>query len=356
MLEVTSFGSTPDGFEASAYTLSTEHARARISDFGATLLGMEVPGRDGTTADVVLGFASVEGYAGVNGSCYGGVIGPMANRTDRAEVPVGGTVYHLLGNDGPNGENNLHSDLMRGLHKRAWETSYDEASNTLSLSCSLADGELGLPGERTFTATYELASDGTLALTYRCETDQPTFVNMTNHTYFNLAGHASGDVRAQEATVHANHYLPVREDSVSEGIIESVLGTPFDLRSGAALGTGIDAQNNVQIARGRGYDHCFCIDGFEPDAAPRPALEVHDPASGRSLAIAITQPGAHLYTGNWLEDASGVKDGAAYGPRDGFAFEPEFYPDNVHHAEWETPVCEPGRPYSSTIVWRFSVH
>lgn len=357
MLEVTSFGSTPDGFEASAYTLSTEHTRARISDFGATLLGMEVPGRDGTTADVVLGFASVEGYAGVNGSCYGGVIGPMANRTDRAEVPVDGTAYHLLGNDGPNGENNLHSDLMRGLHKRAWETSYDEASNTLSLSCSLADGELGLPGNRTFTASYRLSEPeegvSELALTFGCTTDAKTCVNMTSHTYVNLAGHDAGSVLDQVATIDADTFLPLREDSVSEGVVEDVEGTPFDFRSPKALGRDIDADCE-QLRRARGYDHCLCVRDYEPDAAPRHAMRLEDPASGRALDILITMPGAHLYTGNWCDDAEGVKDGASYRPRDGVAFEPEFYPDFPHHPEWDQPVCEPGRPYVQTIVYRFS--
>ena len=357
MLEVTSFGSTPDGFEASAYTLSTEHARARISDFGATLLGMEVPGRDGTTADVVLGFASVEGYAGVNGSCYGGVIGPMANRTDRAEVPVGGTVYHLLGNDGPNGENNLHSDLMRGLHKRAWETSYDEASNTLSLSCSLADGELGLPGNRTFTASYRLSEPeegvSELALTFGCTTDAKTYVNMTSHAYVNLAGHDAGEALGEIVSVDADAFLPVREDSVSEGAVLDVTDTPFDFREPKALGADIDADDE-QLRRARGYDHCFCVRGYAEGGAPRHAMRTVEQTSGRALDVLITMPGAHLYTGNWLEDdAPLTKDGASYRPRHGVAFEPEFYPDAPHHADWPQPVCTPNHPYEETIVYRF---
>ncbi len=351
MITIDSFGTAPDGTPAHVYTLANGPVTVRLSDFGATILGIDAPDAAGNSADIVLGFASIDGYAGTNAACYGATIGPVANRTDRAEVTIAGTSWHLAANEG---ENNLHSDLEHGLHKRVWEAAVDEGTCRVTFACHLAHGELGLPGERTFTATYELASDGTLALTYRCETDQPTFVNMTNHTYFNLAGHASGDVRAQEATVHANHYLPVREDSVSEGTIESVLGTPFDLRCGAALGTGIDAHDNVQIARGRGYDHCFCIDGFEPDAASRPALEARDPASGRTLAISITQPGAHLYTGNWLDDGADLaKDGTTYGPQAGFAFEPEYYPDGMHHADWPQPVCTPEHPYEETIMYRF---
>ena len=168
-------------------------------------------------------------------------------------------------------------------------------------------------GERTVTATYTLDADGALTLTYRVDTDRPTYANITNHTYFNLAGHAAGSVRDQRVAVHAVRYLPVREDSVSEGEIAPVKGTPFDLAAGAALGSGLDA-DDVQIERGHGYDHCLCVFGFEPGAAPRPALDAVDPASGRTLSICITHPGAHLYTGNWLGDGPALtKDGATYG-------------------------------------------
>ena len=358
MVEVSEFGVTPSGEKAHAYTLSCGTARVRVSDFGATLLGVEVPDEAGESADVVLGYADVSGYAGVNGACYGGVIGPVANRTDRAEVPLGEKIYHLPGNDGPGLANNLHSDLERGLHKRLWHASVDEDACSVSLSCRLSDGELGLPGNRELTAVYALSSDAqgatVLRLDLGCESDAPTYVNMTNHAYFNLVGHAAGDVLSQVVSIDADSFLPVREDSVSEGEVRPVAGTPFDFGSPKALGADIE-EDCEQLRRARGYDHCFCVSGYEPASAPRPALHAEDPTSGRVLDVSVTTPGAHLYTGNWLEDASGVKDGAAYGPRDGFAFEPEFYPDNVHHAEWETPVCEPGRPYSSTIVWRFSV-
>ena len=157
-MEVSTFGTAPEGALAHFYELASEHARVRVSDFGATLVGIDVPDRDGRTADVLLGFASVEGYAGTNAACYGGVIGPMANRTDRAEVPINGTTYHLPGNDGANGENNLHSSLDHGLHKRLWDAAPDGPANALRLSCRLADGELGLPGNRTFTTSYALLS------------------------------------------------------------------------------------------------------------------------------------------------------------------------------------------------------
>ncbi len=357
-MEVSSFGTAPEGAQAHVYELASEHARVRVSDFGATLVGIDVPDRDGRAADVLLGFASVEGYAGTNAACYGGVIGPMANRTDRAEVPINGTTYHLPGNDGANGENNLHSSLDHGLHKRLWDAAPDDPANALRLSCRLVDGELGLPGNRTFTTSYALSEpeEGVveLRIDFGCTTDAETYVNMTSHAYVNLAGHDAGDVLDEVVSVDADAFLPLREDSVSEGEVRDVAGTPFDFRSPKALGADIEADDE-QLARGRGYDHCMCVRGWEPGAAPRHAMRSVDPASGRALDVLITMPGAHLYTGNWLEDdAPLTKGGASYRPRSGLAFEPEFYPDAPHHADWPQPVCEPGRPYAQTIVYRFS--
>ena len=353
MIVKASFGSAPGGSAVSTYALEAGGARVCVTDFGATLLGVEVPDLWGRTADVVLGFGSLAGYLD-DPACYGATIGPVANRTDRAEVPLGGTVCHLPGNDGPDGRNNLHSDLDHGLHKRVWDAQVDEAACAVLMTTTLADGELGLPGNRTFSARYALAShDGAAELTveYGCETDAPTFVNMTNHSYFNLEGHDRAVVLSQEALLEADRFIPVRADSVSEGDPVAVAGTPFDFRSPKRLGTDILA-DDVQLHRARGYDHCFCVRGFEPGGAPRLGLSAYDPSSGRSLQILVTTPGALLYTGNWLSDVD-AKDGAPYGPRQGFAFEPEFYPDCVHHPDWPQPVCTPEAPYRSTIVYRF---
>ncbi|HIY50954.1 MAG TPA: galactose mutarotase [Candidatus Olsenella avicola] len=356
MIERQPFGTTPDGAAATRYVLVAGSARVAVTDYGATLLSVEVPDRDGRAGDVLLGYDLLEGYLGPNPACYGGTIGPVANRTDRAEVPLAGALYHLPGNDGPNAANNLHTDLGRGLHRRVWSAQADDAANAVRMTCRMADGELGLPGNRTFSASFSLAEkDGAAELTisYACESDATTYVNMTNHGYYNLAGHASGSVLGELVTLDADAFLPVREDSVSEGEVRDVAGTPFDFREPRALGAGADADDE-QIRRARGYDHCMCVRGYEAGAAPRHALRAEDPTSGRVMDVLITAPGAHLYTGNWLDDSE-TKDGAAYGPRAGFAFEPEFYPDNIHHPEWERSVCEPGSPWTSTIVLRFSV-
>ena len=176
MIEREPFGTAPDGTEASRYVLSSGKVRVAVSDFGATLLSLEAPDRDGRAADVVLGFDGLDGYAGENPAFFGGTVGPVANRTDRAEVPLRGTTYHLEGNDGPGGRNNNHTSSSRGLHKRRWEAEADEAANAVTLTCRLADGELGLPGNRTFRATYALGEKNgaaELRVSYRCESDAP---------------------------------------------------------------------------------------------------------------------------------------------------------------------------------------
>lgn len=215
-----------------------------------------------------------------------------------------------------------------------------------------------------FSATYRLVegADGSaeLALEYRCKTDEPTFVNMTNHSYFNLAGHGAGTALGHEVQIAAAHYLPLSEDCVSRGDVAEVAGTPFDFREAKLVGRDITAADE-QLRIAHGYDHCFCVDGYDAgeaasgaDAEPRPGLLAYEPKSGRKLRICVSTPGAHFYTANWFDNDQG-KDGAVYQARDAFAFEPEFYPDNSHHADWPHSVCEPGRPFESKVSWRFSV-
>ena len=355
MITTTPFGIAPNGAPVTVYDLVCAGARARVMNYGAAIVGIEVPDASGNVADIVLGFDCLEGYFD-NPACYGGTIGPSANRTDKGQVLIDGTVYQMACNDGPTKGNNLHTDLEHGLHKRTWDAVVDELANTVSFSCQLADGELGLPGNRTFTVTYSLqvGPAGTAELTCEqgCSTDADTFVNMTNHSYFNLAGHDAGKVLDQIATIDAKTFLPQRKDNVSSGEVRPVDGTPFDFRAPKALGRDIDVKDE-QLDIARGFDHCFCIDGFNPDGEPRHALRLQDLASARTLDIFVTAPGAHLYTGNWLNDTD-AKNGCSYEPRDGVAFEPEFWPDNNHHADWAHPICTPDHPFSSTIVYRFS--
>ena len=353
MVEREEHGTLADGTRVAAWALAAGAARVRVSEFGATLLSAVVPDARGRLADVVLGYGDLADYAGENPSFYGGTMGPVANRTDRAEVPLAGRVWHLPANDGPTGENNLHTDLARGLHKRLWRTA-EAGGDAVTLALELADGEYGLPGSRSLTARFSLVEEpggARLTVRYEVSSDAPTYVNPTCHAYFNLAGHDAGSVAGHVVSVAADAYLPIREDSVPTGEVRDVTGTPFDLREPRALGDVL-ASDDEQLRRGRGLDHCLCVRGWEPGGAPRPALSAWEPASGRTLEVLVTTPGAQLYTGNWLDDPR-AKDGAAYGPRAGFAFEPELYPDSAHHPAWPWEPCAPGRPYVSEIVYRF---
>lgn len=353
MVSSEALGRMPSGEQVRAFTITTPRARLRLMEYGAALLSLEVPDASGEMGDVLLGLSSLEDYFD-NPACHGSAVGPIANRTDGAEMTVGSAACHLARNDGPHQRNNLHTSLTSGLHKRLWHATPIDKRNAVSLTCHLNEGELGLPGNRIFTcevSLVDLANEATrLTVSYSCKTDALTFVNMTNHSYFNLAGQNTGSAMDTVVELESDEFLPIREDSVSTGEILPVSGTPFDFRSPKPLGRDID-ESDEQLRRASGYDHCFCIRGWKPDAQPRLALTALDPGSGRTLEIYVTTPGAHLYTGNWLNDAH-AKGGSSYGSRAGFAFEPEFYPDCAHHLPWPQPLCTPSHPYTQTIVYQ----
>ncbi|MBM6754962.1 galactose mutarotase [Collinsella tanakaei] len=349
MVSVSPFGRTPDGTDVTCFTLDNGHITVRVMNFGATVLGIDAPDLSGERADVVLGYDTLDGYTALNPSCFGATIAPSANRIGGAALTIDGVEWKLLANEG---ENNLHTDLEHALHKRLWDAEVDEEHNTVRMTATLAHGELGLPGERTFTAEFSLTPAGAFRICYRCTSDRRTFVNMTNHTYFNLAGHDAGSVADQIVTINASRIVELGEDCVSTGTLLDVAGTPFDFRSSKALGADIDADND-QIRIGHGYDHCFCIDGFWPCGHLRQALHAVDPVSGRALDIAITAPGAHLYTGNYVGDEH-AKGDATYRERGGFAFEPEYYPNTPNIPSFPQCFCGPEHPWTSTIEYRFS--
>lgn len=357
MVRVIPFGTLPQGGQAHLYTLNSSRARVSISDFGATIVSIETPDGSGQLGDIVLGYDSVDAYLADNSNCFGATIGPIANRTDQAQLTIGTQTYFLPKNDGNTQQNNLHSDLRCGLHKRIWDAQIDYDTNTLHLRCQLGDKELGLPGNRNFKATFTLededADTSLLRIVYSCTTDLPTFVNMTNHSYFNLAGNGTGSVLDELLQIEADSFLPIREDSVSSGELCPVNGTAFDFRKFKTLGRDINAQSR-QLQYAHGYDQCFCIRGYSQDAKPRLALSAKDPRSKRTLKAFVTTPGAHLYSANWLKDVH-AKSGYIYEPHEGFAFEAEFYPDCVHHPEWPQPLCRPDHAYSSTIIWHFGI-
>lgn len=350
MISATPFGTTPDGAQVTCYAIDNGRITVRVMDFGATIIGIDAPDENGECADIVLGYGSIDGYTAANPSCYGATIAPSANRIGGAELTIDGETWHLVKNEG---ENNLHTDLDHGLHKRVWNAEVIDTENTVRFTTSLAHGELGLPGERAFTAEYTLTPAGVLRLRYAATSDRRTFVNMTNHAYFNLAGHDSGSILGQVVSVNASQVLVVDEHSVPTGELRDVEGTAFDFRSPKPLGRDIEADDE-QLRIAHGFDHCFCVDGFRATGTHlRPALHAEDPESGRVLDISITTPGAHLYTGNFVGDEH-AKDDATYRANDGFAFEPEYYPNTPNIPSFPQCFCGPEHPYESVIEYRFS--
>lgn len=356
MIRTGTLGTLPNGLLARTYTLEEQGVEVKLTNYGATLLSIKTPDKNRHFDDILLGYDHLEDYINDSGSCMGATIAPVANRTKDAEILLDGARYTLPKNDGPQHNNNLHTDLEHGLQARLWGAKIDKEHNTVLLSCALEDGEFGLPGERTFCARFELSSlndtHQQLRISYTCTTNKPTFVNMTNHAYFNLSGHGSGDILKHQITIHANSYLPIDSELLPSGEIADVAHTSFDFRTERTLGD-YSSLASEQLRLGLGYDHCFVIDKYRDNKTVRSALYASDAESGRHLHIALSTPGAQFYTGGHL-NCQNAKDGANYRPFSGFAFEPEFYPDCSHHSSWPQPVCTPSKPYCSTIVYTFS--
>ena len=338
------FGVTKDGREVYAYTLSNANGMsAKIIDYGAILVSLMVPDQNGVAEDVVLGYDSMEGYF-ANGSFFGATIGPRANQIGGASFEIDGTTYEIDDNDGGN---NLHSHKENGYHKQLWTASAGTDSVTFTLEGR--DGEMGFPGNKKVSVTYSLSEDNALKLSYHVSADKNTIVNMTNHTYFNLAGHKAGKIEDHLLRLAASCYAPTVPGSIPTGEIAPVAGTHFDFTKKKPIGQDINADFE-QLKLGQGYDHNFVIDGA--DGTLREFAEVEDPKSGRKMKAYTDLPGVQFYAGNCITEETG-KDNAAYGPRTGFCLETQYYPDTIHHANFPSAVFGPARDYESVTVYRF---
>ncbi len=338
------FGTTKCGKDVYAYTLSNAGGmQAKIINFGANLISLLVPDQNGNLEDVVLGYDKLEDYYG-NGSFFGATVGPSANRIAGACFEIDGQSYQIDANDG---ENNLHSHIEEGYHKRVWDVT--ETENGLVLSLDGKDGEMGFPGNKKVTVTFSLSDDNALKLSYHVTADANTIVNMTNHTYFNLAGHKAGRIEDHLLKINASHYTPVVPGAIPTGKIASVEGTPMDFTKMKPIGQDINVDCE-QLKIGQGYDHNFVIDGA--DGTLREIAEAEDPKSGRKMKVFTDLPGVQFYAGNCIAEETG-KENTAYGPRKGFCLETQFYPDNIHHPNFPQSVFGPGKDYDSVTIYQF---
>ena len=340
------FGKSPEGKEISLYTLSNSKGmKAAVTDLGAILVRVLVPDATGKVDDLVLGFDDGESYYG-NGSFFGTVIGPCANRTGGAEYTLDGVTYQLDKNDGAN---NLHTHKQLGFHKRLWDAEIGDNSVTFSLEDE--DGHLGFPGNKKVSVTYSLSEENELTLHYHASSDKKTIINLTNHSYFNLAGHGAGSIEEHELWLRASHFTPVAAGSIPTGEIRAVAGTPMDFTQPKKIGRDIRDDYEQLLLTG-GYDHNFVIDDW--DGTLRHIATVKGPKSGRVLKTYTTLPGVQFYAGNFIGVQPG-KDGVTYGNRCGFALETQYFPDTIHHENFPSYVFggENGREYDSVTVYKF---
>lgn len=318
---------------------------AAITNYGGIVVSLKTPDKAGKMADIVLGFDSLEGYTKEH-PYFGAIIGRYGNRIAKGRFRLNGVEYKLATNNGPNA---LHGGL-KGFDKVVWDVvAADERS--VELRYVSKDGEEGYPGTLTATVKYTLTDANELRIDYTATTDKDTVVNLTNHSYFNLAGEGQGDILGHLVEIHADRFTPVDAGLIPTGELKPVAGTPFDFRQPHAIGERIQAKDE-QIERGKGYDHNFVLNGEM--GRLRPAARVVEPKSGRVMEVLTTEPGIQFYTGNFLDGSVKGKGGKAYQFRYGFCLETQHFPDSPNQPTFPTTVLKPGETYKSTTVYKFS--
>jgi aldose 1-epimerase len=337
------FGHTTDGTGVDLYTLADGKVEARITNYGGIIVSLRAPDREGKLDDVVLGYDSLDRYIAKT-AYFGAIIGRYANRIAHGSFQLDGKTYSIPKNDG---DNTLHGGI-RGFDKVVWTAR--EIKDGIELTYVSKDGEEGFPGTLTSTVRYTL-DGGALRIEYSATTDKDTVLNLTNHSYFNLAGQAKGNVLGHVVKINASKITPADANLIPTGELKSIEGTPFDFRTPHAIGERIDA-NDEQLRLGMGYDHNFVLDHAEGELAE--AAEVYEPTTGRILKVLTTQPGVQFYTGNHLDGSITGKEGRVYKPRFAFCLETQHYPDSPNHANFPTTELKPGEKFHSVTVFQFS--
>ncbi len=343
------YGVLPDGTEIDEYTLTNARgSSARIITYGGALTRLDVPDRTGTLGNVVLGYADLRGYLAAHDTYFGALIGRFANRIANARFTIGDADYVLAAN---HGRNSLHGG-RRGFDKAVWRAAAAGHAAALELEHVSPDGDEGYPGTLTVRVTYALRDDDALAVSYRATADRDTVINLTNHTYFNLAGEGSGSVESQELTIDADRYTPIDAGLVPAGEHASVTQTPFDFRAPAAIGSRLrDA--HAQLLFARGYDHNWVLNG-RLDGTLHKAVHGYDPVSGRCVDILTTEPGVQVYTGNVLDGSEAGSGGRVYRQTAGWTAETQHFPDSPNRPAYPSTLLRAGDTYRSETVFGFS--
>jgi aldose 1-epimerase len=343
------FGTLRNNTPVEIYTLTNAHGvEMRVINYGGIITSLKVPDRSGHVDDVVLGFETIDDYL-KDPPYFGALIGRYGNRIAKGRFTLDGRTYELATNNGPN---HLHGGV-KGFDKVLWNAMPADSGNGVSvtLTRTSADGEEGYPGNLQVSVRYMLTDNNELAIDYRATTDKPTPVNLTQHSYFNLAA-ADGNILGHELTLNANRYTPVDDTLIPTGELASVEGTPFDFRAARAIGARINT-DSPQLKNGKGYDHNWVLN--RTGAGLERAATVLEPRSGRTLEIATTEPGIQFYSGNFLDGTLTGKRGRVYTQRAGFCLETQHFPDSPNHPNFPSTILKPGQTYASKTVFSFGV-
>jgi aldose 1-epimerase len=343
------YGKMPDGTPVDLYTLTNANGmKAEIITYGGAVVSLTAPDRNGKYADVVLGMDSLDGYRSQT-AFFGALIGRYGNRIGHARFSLDGKQYRLPKNDG---DNTLHGG-PQGFDKRVWKAgpATRPDGEALELTYVSKDGEEGFPGTLTAKVVYTLTAKNELKIDYTATSDKDTVINLTNHSYFNLAGQGEGDVLRHEVTINADSFTPVDAGLIPTGELKPVKGTPFDFTRATAIGTRI-GQNDQQLKFGRGYDHNWVLN--KGNGGLTKAAEVYEPTTGRVMEVWTTEPGLQFYTGNFLDGTVRGKGGKAYPHRGAFCMETQHFPDSPNKPSFPSTELKPGSTYGSETVYRFS--
>ena len=342
------FGKTADGTTVDLYTLTNVNGvEAKIMTFGGIVVSLKVPDRSGKLEDVVLGYDNLDGYLKNNSPHFGALIGRYGNRIAKGRFTLSGREYKLAQN---NGENHLHGGI-KGFDKVIWKAGEVKSKDGVGLALSYfsRDGEEGYPGNLSVRVVYTLTNKNGLRIDYSATTDKETIVNLTNHSYFNLAG--LGNILNHELMINAEKFTPVDPGLIPTGELRSVKGTPMDFSQQTPIGSRIE-QNDQQLILGKGYDHNWVLKKRSGELSL--AARAYEPTSGRIMEVYTTEPGVQFYTGNFLDGSIKGKAGQSYQKRYGFCLETQHFPDSPNKSNFPSTVLEPDRKYATTTIYQFS--
>jgi aldose 1-epimerase len=340
------FGTMPDGTKISVFELQQSDLKVRITNYGARVVSLEVPDRDGKIADVVLGYDSLAGYLSDPKTYFGAIVGRYGNRIGHGTFVLDGKRYEVPKNDA---DNSLHGGTV-GFDKRVWTA--HEIPNGVELTLISRNGDQGYPGTLTTRVRYTVSAHA-LKIEYYATTDADTVLNLTNHSYFNLAGEGNGNILDNVLTIPADRYTPVNAGLIPTGELAPVAGTPFDFRAPTTIGTRID-QDNEQLKFAKGYDQNFVLGGAKDGQSLHEAARLLDPKSGRVLAVETTQPGVQFYSGNFLDGTAHGKHGHVYQKRDALCLETQHFPDSPNQPAFPSTELKPGQTFHSVTEYIFS--